>query len=111
MPVTALSMELPLHRILTIRRSRCWRCVIERRNPIVQGSVDYLERVAATLTAPWSLAWAILALAAHRRPITSLSSSLVALPDLSSIEDTSTLAVVCLALDQPRALQAFGVTL
>ena len=81
------------------------------KEPVVQGSVDYLERVAATLTAPWSLAWAILALAAHRRPTTSLSSSLVALPDLSSIEDTSTLAVVCLALDQPRALQAFGVTL
>jgi len=81
------------------------------KEPVVQGSVDYLERVAATLTAPWSLAWAILALTAHRRPTTSLSSSLVALPDLSSIEDTSTLAVVCLALDQPRALQAFGVTL
>ena len=81
------------------------------KEPVVQGSVDYLERVAATLTAPWSLAWAILALTAHRRPTSSLSSSLVALPDLSSIEDTSTLAVVCLALDQPRALQAFGVTL
>ena len=81
------------------------------QHPIVQGSVDYLERVASTLTAPWSLAWAILALTAHRRPTTSLSSSLVALPDLSGIEDTSTLAVVCLALDQPRALQAFGVTL
>ena len=81
------------------------------KEPVVQGSVDYLERVAATLTAPWSLAWAILGLAAHRRPTTSLSSSLVALPGLSSIEDTSTLAVVCLALDQPRALRAFGVTL
>jgi len=81
------------------------------KEPVVQGSVDYLERVAATLTVPWSLAWAILALAAHRRPTTSLSSSLVSLPGLSNIEDTSTLAVVCLALDQPRALQAFGVTL
>src|SRR5208283_1921106 len=49
------------------------------KEPIVQASVDYLGRVAATLTAPWSLAWAILALAAHRRPTTSLSSSLVAL--------------------------------
>jgi len=81
------------------------------KEAIVQASVAYLERVAATLTVPWSLAWAILALAAHRRPTTSLSSSLVALRDLSSIEDTSTLAVVCLALDQPRALQALGVTL
>jgi hypothetical protein len=83
----------------------------QAKEPVVQGSVDYLERVAATLTAPWSLAWVILALTAHRRPTTSLSRSLVALPDLSSIQDTSTLAVVCLALDQPRALQAFGVTL
>ena len=81
------------------------------KEPVVQGSVDYLERVAATLTAPSSLACAILALAAHRRPTTSLSSSLVALPDLSSIEDTCTLAVVCLALEQPRALEAFGVAL
>jgi hypothetical protein len=81
------------------------------KEPIVQGSVDYLERVAATLTAPWSLAWAVLALAAHRRPITLLHRSLVAIHDLSRIEDTSTLAVVCLALDWQRTLQAFGVTL
>ena len=79
------------------------------KDPLVQGSIDYLERVAATLTAPWSLAWAILALAAHRRPIASLHSSLVALPDLATIEDTSALAVVCLALDQQRALEALRV--
>jgi hypothetical protein len=81
------------------------------KDPLVQGSVDYLERVALTLTAPWSLAWAILALAAHRRPTASLSSSLAAFPDLSGTEDTSTLALICLALDQQRALEAFGVTL
>jgi len=79
------------------------------KDPVVQGSVNYLERVAPTLTAPWSLAWAILALAAHRRPTASLHSSLVALTDPSTIEDTNTLAVVCLALDYPRALSAFGV--
>jgi hypothetical protein len=79
------------------------------QNPVVQGSVEYLERVAPTLTAPWSLAWAILALAAYGQPIASLSNSLAALPDLSGIEDTSTLALVCLALDYTRALSAFGV--
>ena len=79
------------------------------QNPVVQSSVEYLERVAPTLTAPWSLAWAILALAAYRQPIASLSNSLAALPDLSSIEDTSTLALVCLALDYTPALSAFGV--
>ena len=80
-------------------------------DPVVQGSVDYLERTAQALAAPCSLAWAILALAAHRRPIASLRSSLVALPNLVSTVDTSTLALVCLALDYQRALSAFGVTL
>jgi len=82
-----------------------------RQNPVVQSSVQWLERAAPTLTAPWSLAWAILALAAHRQPVVSLFASLVALPDLSNIEDTSTLALVCLALDYRRALSAFGVTI
>ena len=52
---------------------------------------------------------AILALAAHRRPIASLCSSLAALPDLLSIEDTSTLALTCLALDYRCGLSTFGV--
>ncbi len=81
------------------------------QDAILQNGVQYLGRVAPTLTAPWSLAWAILALAAHRRPIASLSRSLAAFPDLSGTEDTSTLALVCLALDPRRALEAFGVTL
>jgi hypothetical protein len=79
------------------------------QHPIVQNGVQYLERLAPTLAAPWSLSWAILALAAHRRPIASLYRSLVALPDLVSIEDTSTLALVCLALDYGRTLSALGV--
>ena len=80
------------------------------QHPVVQHAVQYLESVAPTLTAPWSLAWSILALAAHRRPIASLHDSLSALSDLSSTEDTGTLALVCLALDYSRALSAFGVT-
>jgi hypothetical protein len=79
-------------------------------DPVVQRSVDYLERTAQALTAPCSLAWAILALSAHRRPIASLRSSLIALPNLPRIEDTSTLALACLALDYRRALSALGVT-
>ncbi len=81
-----------------------------RQNPVVQTSVDYIERTGPTLTAPWSLAWAILALAAHRRPITLLRRALLALPDLFYIEDTSTLALICLALDHERALANLGVT-
>jgi hypothetical protein len=78
-------------------------------NPIVQAGVEYLERIAPTLTAPWSLSWAIFALAAHHRPIAALQSSLAILPDLTNPADTSTLAVTCLALDHQRALAAFGV--
>jgi hypothetical protein len=63
------------------------------QHPVVQSGVQCLERVAPTLSAPWSLAWAILALAAHGRPIASLSTSLAAFPDLSDTEDTSTLEV------------------
>jgi hypothetical protein len=80
------------------------------QDSVVKTSVDYLERTAPALTAPWSVAWAILALAAHRRPITSLRNALLALPDLFYIEDTSTLALVCLALDHEQALANLGVT-
>ena len=81
------------------------------QEPVVQTSVAYLERTALALTAPRSLAWAILALAADRWPITSLRSALLALPDLSYIDDTSTLAIVCLALDHKHSLANLGVTI
>src|SRR5215469_2250260 len=78
---------------------------------VVQTSVSFLERTACTLRAPWSLAWSILALAAHQRPITFLRSALLAIPNLLYIEDTSTLALVCLALDHEQALAGRGVTI
>ncbi len=81
------------------------------KDDVVQRGVQYLECLAPTLTAPWSLSWAILALAAHQRPLASLHSSLVALSANANIQDTSTLTLICLALDQQRALEAFGVTL
>ena len=80
------------------------------QDPVVQTSLSYLERTAPTLTAPWSLAWAILALAAHRRPTTSVRRALLALPNLFHIEDTSTIALVGLALDHEQALPKLGVT-
>jgi hypothetical protein len=80
------------------------------QDPVVETSLNYLECTAPTLTAPWSLAWAILALAAHDRPITSLRNALLAFPDLFHIEDTSTLALVSLALDHEQALANLGVT-
>jgi hypothetical protein len=76
---------------------------------VVPLSLDWLERVAPTLNAPWSLAWSIVALAAHHRPVDSLVQKLSHLPGLDQVEDTSTLAVSCLALDHSRALAHFGV--
>jgi len=81
----------------------------QRQHPVVQSSVQYLEQVAPTLTAPWSLTWTILALAAYGRPTESLHRSLFDLPDLLTIEDTSTLALVCLALDYQRTLSNLGL--
>lgn len=83
----------------------------QREQPAVRVSLDWLERIAPTLSAPWSLAWSILALAAHRRSIDSLVQSLSRLPDLYQLEDTCTLALACLALDYRRALVMLGVTL
>ena len=79
------------------------------QHPVVQSALQYLESITSNLTAPWSLAWSILTLAAHRRPIASLHGSLSALSNLSGIEDTGTLALACLALDQSRGLSALGV--
>jgi len=73
-------------------------------------SVDWLERVAPRLGAPWSLAWSTLALAAHDHPVEFLVQSLSSFPGLNQVEDNSTLAAMCLALDYQRALVAFGVT-
>jgi hypothetical protein len=81
------------------------------QHPVVQASLKWLERTAQALTAPWSLAWAILALAAHRRVVGPLMTTLMALPDLSGNDDTCTLALVCLAADYRRALASLGVKL
>jgi len=78
-------------------------------DPIVETSLEWLEKTASTLTAPWSLSWAILALAAYGREVRALISSLVALPEFSSNNDTTTLAVACMAGDCDRALSALGV--
>lgn len=79
------------------------------QDPVTETALNYLERTAPTLPAPWSLAWATLALAAHRRPIALLRRALLDLTDRFYVEDTSTLALVCLALDHEQALLNFGV--
>lgn len=81
-----------------------------REEPTVQMSLDWLERIGPELSAPWSLAWSILALAAHRRPVDFLVQALSHFSGLDQLQDISTLALACLALDHRRALAAFGVT-
>jgi hypothetical protein len=79
------------------------------KHPILERSLEWLEQTALTLTAPWSLSWAILALAAYGLDFVPLISSLLALPGLSTCNDTSTLAAVCLATNSYNALAALGV--
>ena len=81
-----------------------------RQETVVQNGLQYLEHVAVDLKAPWSLAWAILALAAYGRAIESVQRRLASMPDLQAIEDTGTLALVLLALDLGRAFLDLGVT-
>ena len=74
------------------------------QHPIVVAALNYLERTAPTVTAPWSLAWAILSLAAHERRITLLRRALLHLSERYYLEDTSTLALICLALNYEQTL-------
>jgi hypothetical protein len=83
---------------------------LQTREPEVRLSVEWLERTAPRLVAPWSLAWSVLALAAHACSVSPLADSLLSLPELNQIEDTSTLALVILALNYSRGLAALGVT-
>ena len=77
--------------------------------PLVRQSLRYLEGTASRLRAPASLAWAVLALAAHQRPVNSLQSRLSAFAELRHIEDTGTLAAVCLALECRGCLSMLGI--
>lgn len=70
---------------------------------ILSASVDYLERAAPMLNAGWSLAWCVLALSAYHRQVDPLIRQFSCWSALDQIEDTSTLAVSCLAVDPAQA--------
>jgi hypothetical protein len=74
-----------------------------RQETVVQNGLQYLAKAAVPLSAPWSLAWAILALAAYGQDTESLERRLASMPDLLTIEDTGT-------LDHERALSDLGVS-
>src|SRR5208282_6131702 len=71
----------------------------EPTNGLVAASLDWLQQGAQTCFAPWSLAWAILALDAYSRPTDQLLARLADLADADQISDCATLAVASLALD------------
>lgn len=81
-----------------------------RQEAVVQSGLRYLEDAAVNLSAPWSLAWAILALAAHGQGTELLQRRLSSMADLQTIEDISTLALVLLAFDVEHALLELGAT-
>lgn len=78
-------------------------------HPLVQRSVRYLEHAASVLRAPSSLAWAVLALAAHSRPVNAFQLRLTTVAGLAKIEDTGALAAICLAFDYASALSVLGI--
>lgn len=81
----------------------------EPPNNSITASLDWLERRAETLFAPWSLAWTILALDAFGRPTELLTDRLFCITEHSPINDCTTLAIATLALGCGEGLNLFGV--
>src|SRR5208337_394093 len=71
----------------------------EQSNGAIASGLDWLERRARTCSAPWSLAWSILALDAFGRPVEGLLARLCTLSDKGFLADSATLAAVILAID------------
>jgi len=71
----------------------------ERSNDAIASGLVWLERRAATASAPWSLAWSILALDAYGRPIEALIERVCAARDQGLLADSATLAAGILAMD------------
>jgi squalene cyclase len=81
----------------------------EPPNHFITSSLDWLERRAETCFAPWSLAWATLALDAFGRPTAVLTDRLSSVIDPTRIKDCATLAVVSLAFGRAGGDNAFRV--
>ncbi len=75
----------------------------------ISTSLDWLERRAETCFAPWSLAWAILALNAYGRTIRGLIERLAGPAEPAEIQDCATLAVAAMGLGCADGLNPFGV--
>jgi hypothetical protein len=72
------------------------------------ASLDWLQHRAQFCSAPWSLAWAFLALTAFERATHTLINRLASVLESDAIDDSATLAVASLALNSVNGLNAFG---
>jgi hypothetical protein len=81
----------------------------EPPNHFITSSLDWLARRAETCFAPWSLAWAILALDAFGRPTPLSTDRLSSVVDNAEVNDCATLAVVSLAFRCAAGHNAFRV--
>ena len=71
----------------------------EPRQELIERGLAWLRLHSSSCSAPWSLAWSILALDAYNDPVSGLQERLAALAEGDSIDDSATLAIVTLALD------------
>lgn len=76
---------------------------------ITMRSLAWLEREAHNCEAPWSLAWAILALNALDKSVHSLQDHLASIAESDSFDDIATLAAAVLALDCATSGNPFKV--
>jgi hypothetical protein len=81
----------------------------EARHELIERSLAWLEHQSSSCSAPWSLAWSILALDAYDRLVAPMQQSLATLTGPDEIEDTSTLAAAALALDCTASGNPFKV--
>jgi hypothetical protein len=75
----------------------------------IRRSLAWLEDNVVRISAPWSLAWSALALAAHCRSVNRLLSCLAGQVRPIDIPDTATLAVLAMALDSEHSLRLLTV--
>src|SRR5439155_3312486 len=81
----------------------------EPRNKLIERSLRWLAHEAYGCPSPWSLAWSILALDAHDRPVEPLQQRLITLTEPDETHDTATLSVIAIALDCTASGNPFRV--
>ena len=81
----------------------------EPRHELIERSLAWLEHQSSSCSAPWSLAWSIIALDAYDMFVAPLQQRLATLVEPDETNDTATLAAVALALDCTASGNPFKV--